>query len=379
MRIIKKEQRQSAFSFIGLLTVLSLITTPSFAGGKIKIDDDTWINVGAGLRTSFSIGLDQAPVGNEPNHDFALESIRLYLSGQITKSVNFTFNTEYDGNNVVVIDGITEFKFSDMFNFWMGRFLPPSDRANLSGPYYASKWDYPSVASAYPSIVAGRDDGLALWGQTSDKAIKYQVGLFEGRDGIPGTATPNQEDMPLLAGRFVYNIFDPESGYYNSSTYYGSKDILAIGAALQMQMDGVGTAGNAGDFLGVNIDVLFEKKDKSGGVLTVEGALYNYDTDNLQDAVIRQGTSFFVSGAYLLPERYGLGKLQPNTRLQVFDVDSSSGGAAAGGTPTQFDIGLNYVIDGHNARVSFVLSRIDPDTGPDADYFRLLMGAQLQI
>ncbi len=383
MKIIKKEFRYLAFMFIGILTALSISTTASIAGGTVKIDNDKWINVGAGLRSSFSIGLDQAPAGNGPNHDFALESIRLYVNGQVHKNVTFTFNTEFKTNDAngngdtQVIDGIAQFKFSDLFNFWMGRFLPPSDRSNLNGPYYLSTWEYPMV-SAYPSIVAGRDDGLALWGEIEGGQMKYQVGMFEGRDGNNITS-PNREDMPLVAGRFTYNFIDPESGYYNSGTYYGSKDILTLGAVFQWQADGVSSATNAGDFLGVNVDVLFETKVKNGGVVTVEGAVYNYDTDNLSDSRQLQGTGFFISGAYLVPKRYGMGKLQPAARFQSLDIDSTSGVGAVGRTPTQLDLGLNYVIDGHNARISFILSNIDPDTGPGSDFVRALMGVQLQI
>src|SRR5690349_24201303 len=35
---------------------------------------------------------------------------------------------------------VAQFSFSDKFNIWAGRFLPPSDRANLYGPYYSNHW-----------------------------------------------------------------------------------------------------------------------------------------------------------------------------------------------------------------------------------------------
>ncbi|NOX42271.1 MAG: hypothetical protein GXP19_00830 [Gammaproteobacteria bacterium] len=381
MRITNKELRHIALMCTGILSVLSFTITPSFAAGTVKIDDTKWVSVGAGLRTSFGISMDQAPVGNEPSHDFKLESIRLYLNGQAHKNVKFTFNTEYDGDkDVQVIDGIAQIEFSELFNFWMGRFLPPSDRSNLNGPYYLSTWDYPGVVSAYPSIIAGRDDGLALWGQTDGGKMKYQVGMFEGIKHANPTFVPNDKDMPLIAGRFTYNFHDPEPGYYTSGTYYGSKDILALGVALQTQRDGVGfSPTNRGSFMGLSVDVLFEKKVANGGAVTVEGALYDYDTDNVADTTQLQGNGFFVSGAFLFPGTYGIGRLQPHARLQVLDIDNTSGVGAAGKTPTQLDLGLNYIIDGHNARVSFTLSNIDPDTGPGSDYIRILTGIQLQI
>jgi len=385
MRTSKNKLRNAAIILTGALSTLAFTATPSFAGGTIKIDETKSITVGAGLRSSFGIGMDQAPVGNEPSHDFALDSIRLYLGGQVHKNIKFTFNTEYatSGNNtdLQVIDGIVQVELSDMFNVWIGRFLPPSDRSNLNGPYYLSTWSYPSVVSRYPSIVAGRDDGLAVWGQKDGGKLKYQIGLFEGRDGV-GTTSPNTEDMPLLAGRFTYNFLAPESGYYNSGTYYGSKDVLALGVVLQTQADGVGTPTNSGDFRGFNVDVLFEKKVNGGGTMTLEGALYDYDTDNIADSgltPLTQGTGIMVSGAFLYPGTFGIGRLQPHARFQTMDVDSSSGGVDSGRTPTQFDIGVNYIINGHNARVTFVLSNIDPDSAPGSDYIQLLSGIQIQI
>ncbi len=163
MRIIKNELRHLAFMFTGILAALSFSTTPSFAGGTLKIDDDKWINVGAGLRSSFSIGLDQAPVGNEANHDFSLESIRLYINGQVHKNVTFTFNSEFISNNAnnngdtQVIDGIAQFKFSDLFNFWMGRFLPPSDRSN---PYFHIERLQYRAALFLPVVLHREDEPL---------------------------------------------------------------------------------------------------------------------------------------------------------------------------------------------------------------------------
>ena len=66
-----------------------------------------------------------------------------------------------------MLDAIARFEFSDEFNIWAGRFLPPSDRANLHGPYYANEWSVyiDGVQDGYASVAVGRDDGVAYWGQ----------------------------------------------------------------------------------------------------------------------------------------------------------------------------------------------------------------------
>ena len=64
---------------------------------------------------------------------FLVNSARLYLSGPVTDKIKFMFNTEYDGasNKIGVLDAAARIEVKPQFNIWMGRFLPPSDRANV--------------------------------------------------------------------------------------------------------------------------------------------------------------------------------------------------------------------------------------------------------
>ncbi len=95
------------------------------------------VNVGAGLRTSFDV---TDPSKGKTTEDTNLDSIRLYISGSITDQFSFMFNTEYKGsppagdNSIGVLDAAAQFHYSDQLNIWAGRFLPPSDRANMYGP-----------------------------------------------------------------------------------------------------------------------------------------------------------------------------------------------------------------------------------------------------
>ena len=70
-----------------------------------------------------------------------MNSARLYISGKATDNIGFMLNTEYNSNDeeIRIIDAAAQFSFSGgKHNIWVGRFLPPSDRANLYGPYYAA-------------------------------------------------------------------------------------------------------------------------------------------------------------------------------------------------------------------------------------------------
>ena len=54
--------------------------------------------------------------------DTSLDSVRLYINGQLNKTIGATFNTERDGDgNIKVLDGYLRFEFNDAFNVWGGK------------------------------------------------------------------------------------------------------------------------------------------------------------------------------------------------------------------------------------------------------------------
>ncbi len=361
---------------------LGLVSMPVYSGGTIKIDDTKWVSVGFGFRTSFSMVEDAAPSGNDSSKDFDLESMRLYLNGQVHELFKFTYKTERDGNNLRTLDAVAKFELNDAFNVWAGRFLLPSDRANLDGPYSLSAWSFP-ITSKYPAIFGGRDDGVAVWGDVAGGKLKYKVGMSEGcsngSDCYNNTDQANQEDNLLYSARFTYYFWDKEPGYFTSSTTYpGEKELLTVGLVMQSQSDAVGSSANQGDFFGWNIDALLETKLTTGGVVTIEGAYNDYDLDDApvtQRGGLAQGNGYFILGAYLFPQQYYIGKIQPVVRIQHFDEDDVE-------ETDIWEIGANYVIDGYNMRLSAVLGNKDIESNSgggsnDANFF--LLGVQYQL
>jgi hypothetical protein len=148
-------------------------------------------------------------------------------------------------------------------------------------------------------------------------------------------------DTMLYATRLVYNVLDPEPGYYNNGTYYGDKNLLAVGFAVQHQGDVVLAGGRPEAFTGMNGDLLFETKLGGGGVVTFEAAAYDYDLAGAPG----DGTAYLASLAYLFPKPSGIGAFQPLVRYQDFEDESA------------VDVGVNYIIRGHNARLSAIYTR----------------------
>jgi hypothetical protein len=355
------------------------------AAAVIKFGDDASISVGMGIRASESEDDHGSATGGSSTTG-SLDSIRLYVNGQLNQTIGATLNTERDGNgNIVVLDGYARFEFKDEFNIWAGRMLPPTDRSNLDGPYYLSSYNYPGVVSQYPSKFDGRDDGVTVWGKVFAKKLTYAVGVFNGHDRIAGAA--DQSDKPLIAARVAYNFWDVEDnpGYYTSSTYYGSANVLTIGLVGLSQQDAVGTAARHGDYTAWNVDGLLEKKIPGGGAFTLEGAYYNYDTGGVLDVPpsfngagatdnvggVTQGHAYLASAGVLFPAEVGPGRFQPVARYQEFDATILTS------KTKQYDASLNYIIKGHNARLSVDYAHESVSFHPDDN--RVTAGVQLQF
>ena len=172
----------------------------------------------------------------------------------------------------------------------------------------------------------------------------------------------------MIAGRLVLNLWDNEEGYYNASTYYGEKQILAIGLSYQ---DGAGSGGGTnydhdGDPLTDNVssedalqvDVLVEKTLDSVGTVTLDVAWY--DIDGIEDDT----TSVFVG--LLLNNEISLGPLSGKIRPYIRSVQDG-----VRGDETSF--GIQHVLDGHKASLTVEIS--DTDTHGNA----IGIGAQFQF
>ena len=373
-----------------LLLLCVGLPTLAIAGAKIKVDDTRWFSIGLGFRSSFAVTEDGAPNGQHSSSGVSFDNMRLYTAAKVHKNVTLEFNTERsDGdrttanddntnlntqNKIQVLDAVAKFSFKG-FDLWAGRFLPPSDRSNLDGPFYLNNYDFP-IVQAYPAIFAGRDNGVAIMKEYAGGKFKWSYGLFEGRTNSTNLdSNPDQADNLLHAARVTYNFWDPEPGYYTTSSYYGAKDVLAVAFVYQHEADGAGTSTTAGDFTGWNVDVLMEKKLQNGGVVNLEGAYYDYDLDDKTDASLTQGKGYLLLGSYLIPKQIGWGKVQPYVRYQHFARDNLTGN---GGTRRRAEGGFNYIIDGQNAKISVLY--FSDRNGSNADpknTFRI--GLQFQL
>jgi hypothetical protein len=260
--------------------------------------------------------------------------------------------------SAAVLDLIGKFQLHDSFNVWVGRMLVPSDRSNFSGPWFMSAWNYPGFYGA-PVLGGaplgprqgpfGRNDGATVWGQFLGGFAKYYVSAFD---------LHSLESKALLSGRLNFSLLNPEPGYYHSSTYYGGKDIVALGLFGQYNKKGsvavidpmapVGTPVPAPeDYSLIGADLLAEKKLGDAGTATLEGAFYKYN-GKFEPAK----NNFYALASYLIPTQIGIGRFQPLVRLQQAKSQTDK-------TWRLIDAAVSYVVDEYAMRIALNYQNAD--------------------
>ncbi len=423
-------QRKTTLHFMGklfLILMLSnvLLLTKSYVYAydvsvkpisdrlKFKASETRWISLGAGYRGT---GLwTENGNGNLDGGHYSNDNARIYLNGQINQYLKFEVNTDcFFCNNTAsnenprmsynILDAIAKFEYNRYFNIWGGRMLAPTERGELSGPFFQATHDAfktPFFSQDFSVKFGdggagryGRDDGVTFWGNAEPGFVpgtfSYAMGVFRGLDSsrISG---PNPNGTILTAARITYNFLNPEKnpGYYTSSTYYGKAgDILALAFGMSYQKNGAGSAAQRSDFLGFTGDLLFEKVlPRNMGVTTLNAEYKQFYADYSTSAFTDRdcfcmfdGKSWTVTGLYLIPGKIGIGQFQPYGRFTSVQPNRSS-------NREEIEAGVNYIIDGFNARISAYYQHGDllskglnyaPGvTGPNQDVFKISF--QLQI
>lgn len=340
---VNKQNKAAASFGLKALTVAAPLLAALPVSNAFAADAPS-LTLGAGLRTSFVHTDNEGPLKDAS--DFNVDNIRLYADGTILPFLKFTARTEYSGspsanggggdNSLQLLDAIARFEFNDHLNIWAGRFLAPTDRANLYGVFYNNDTRpfNDGVQDGYPSEFAGRDNGVAYWGQFG--IVKVQAGVFD----IPQT---KNDSKVLVAGRIQADFWDPEPGYYLNGTYYGEKNILAVGFAGQ-------TVANQHAW---NVDFLAERNFAGIGTFTAEAEYAKYDRLGGYggfDGQYAKSNGYYGLVSYLLPQNTGIGKFQLLGKYGQAQFNENSFGAQEYQQRT-LELNLNYVIKKFDARV----------------------------
>jgi hypothetical protein len=256
-----------------------------------------------------------------------------------------------------ILDLIGKFNLHDSFNIWVGRMLVPSDRSNFSGPWFMSAWNYPGFYGA-PALGGGplgprqgpfgRNDGATVWGQFLGGYLKYYASAFD---------LHSLGEKALLSGRLNFSLLNPDPGFYHSSTYYGGKDIVALGLMGQFKKNGSALpmpampdptfVAMSENYSMLGADLLAEKKFGDAGTGTLEGCFYKF---NGKYEPAKNG--FYALASYLIPTEIGIGRFQPLVRLQQAKSQTDK-------TWRLIDAAVSYVVDEYAMRIALNYQNAD--------------------
>jgi len=379
-----------------LMVVFGLLLMPmgAVAGVKMKIGDDTSVDLGFRLQTQFIV-TDEP----ETKEDFRLRRARFRLKANVTKWFTMFLQTESggpagSGYDMRIIDAWTSLHICKGLNLIMGQNMVPAGRQITTSSGALLCVDRPAIntfnltwgvnakqalgTANYATSNLGltnnhvvRDDGATLFGAHSfndTTHIKYYLGVY---DGIDNTG----EDSERYAARVQFNLFDKESGYFNLSNYVGKKKTLAMGVSVDMQ-DNIAEDLSQGDidYFWWSFD-LFAEYPVGDGVLTAEAGFINLDLDdaqflvdgsNIRDARKTQGNGWYLQAGYLLSEL----KLQPWASFESWESD----GFADSGSFTNWRLGFTYFVKGHNANIKVGFENFEPDGHGESELQTFLVG-----
>jgi hypothetical protein len=332
------------------------------------------ITTGVGLRVSLKFQDTEDPEKIFGDQAFDEIYVEPRFSGKVTDIVGWTANFQASGRTLDGLPGspggpvkfelraldlVAQLDFMDEFHIWAGRLLTPSDRSNFSGPWFIGPWLYPgSYGYAGGPYVGprgteelGRETGVVAWGDIAKGKFKYYLGAMDLDSNFGDADVTTQK--PLYSARLGYAFIGSEPGFYSSSTYYGSQDIVALGAAVQYQKDFSVAGGERDDLVAFNADLLAEFNLAGSGTLGFEGAYYHFDNDSMP-----VDDAFFVMASYLTPEPIGPGKLQPLVRYQMAknsDADISM---------SMIEGGVAYVMKDYFAKLQLTYTHADTSDIP---------------
>jgi hypothetical protein len=213
------------------------------------------------------------------------------------------------------------------------------------------------IQDGYPFAFQGRQNGFAYWG-TFAKKVKVSAGAFDGKstDGIA---------QVIGAGRVQIDFWDPEDGYYLNGTYYGDKNLLAIGGASEIQDGHTATT----------IDFLLEKKVPGGGAFTIESEYSDYNRLGGYNAAFAKSQGVYGLGSFLVPKKIGVGQVE---FLGKYAKAEFTHGSSANFDQKTTEINVNYVIKQFNLRVMSFAEHVSFNRG-FAAIWQAGLGLQIQM
>ena len=341
-----------------LALAVALAAGSAHAQVLIKVNDD--VNFRLGVLGQFQADWLEDPDGEGFAQNLFIRRARLLFGGQVAKNVTFFVETDAPnlgktlpaGKNispaVVVQDAYGEFKAHDGFALDAGLMFVPFSRNSIQSAGTLLPIDYGAFtfsATAPTQSTVGRDAGFQAKGYLLGAHLEYRLGAFQGvRDAASHRSF-------RYVGRVQYEFLEPEgTGFFYTGTYFGTRKVLAVGAAFDTQSD----------YQAYDADVFFDYPLGPGGI-TAQLAYNRFDGGTTFTTLAKQDVVLLELGYFV--SRLKVTPLLQFTNRAVADTDT--------GDDTRWSIGMNYWWARHNANIKTAYGRLAPRGVPEQNQFTI--------
>jgi hypothetical protein len=281
---VRSRIRLIQFALISLALLVALLPAVASAQAIVKVNDVVNFRLGFLLQGWADWSGQSDAAGNTAGfqQNLFVRRARFMLGGQVARDVTFFFETD-DPNlgkstqtptgttggkalatGFIVQDAYLEWALANEFRIQGGLILIPlcrncnSSAASLITTDYGT-WSFQEGASTQSSV--GRDTGFQAKGYLGGDHLEYRAGVYSG------FRAPGVKNSFRYSGRLQYDVFDVEKVQFYPGTYFGKKQILAIGAGYDAQSDYSAYAG----------DIFFDFPVGQGNGITAQADYIHYD------------------------------------------------------------------------------------------------------
>ncbi len=344
---------------IGCLALLVLLCGASTSNAQvlIKVNDTVNFKLGILMQPQADWLQDAATDGYAQN--LYIRRMRLLFGGQVAKNVTFFVETDAPnlgkelpaGKNIqpsmFIQDAFATYKVRDEFSLDAGLLLVSVSRNGLQSAASLLPVDYGAYTfsnSAPTQSAVGRDTGVQARGYFLKGHLEYRVGVFQGvRDSKSRNALRTNV-------RVMYNVLDPEAGFFYTGTYLGKKKVLAIGGGYEQQ----------GDYDASALDVFYDHP-LGPGALTVQADYIHFDGGTFLTTLPKQTEQLLEVGYFI-----------PSVKLTPFvQYTNRNRGGTDTGDEARYSLGVAFWPAGHNANLKAAVGQIDPKGGKKLNQYTL--------
>lgn len=264
------------------------------------------------------------------------------------------FNELYLGGGLHYWNGISRLNNQSTLN------MLPLDNPRHAWATIGTSDQFARHLGIYAKGKLGKLDYRLAWNSAMTNSIDANLPLMVDKATYNGRRILGTDAASIVSGYFNYQFFDQESNKlpYFVGTYFGKKKVFNVGAGFLSHGKGSLMLNTSGDTITQNVllfavDAFAEIPFGNNGALTGYASFQsndygmNYQLGGGSTAVF-SGNVIYFQGGVLLPHS-GKDAWQPYVTATQRSIDAVDDSA------TDFGVGINYLLSGHNAKLSLEL------------------------